>query len=55
MFVSWSGLILLRLYQFYSTDVPCWCSALGLGLLNLQGLGNSLVFAAVRENEEVSE
>jgi hypothetical protein len=49
MFCCWTGIILVRLYQFYSADVPCWAVATAQNLLNLQGFWNSLVFAKVSE------
>jgi hypothetical protein len=48
MLCSWGGLIIKRLYQFYSHDVPCWAYVLGLAVLNLQGYWNSMIFLAVR-------
>lgn len=46
MFCCWTGLILVRLYQFRSAVVPCWVLAVAQNMLNLQGFWNSLVFAA---------
>jgi len=46
MFCCWTGLILVRIYQFRSTEVPCWVLAVAQNMLNLQGFWNSLVFAA---------
>lgn len=45
MFLSWSGLIMLRLYQFYSQSIPCWLVMAALSLLNLQGFWNSIIFS----------
>lgn len=40
----WSGLIILRIYEFFSTNFPCWTLWLSIALVNSQGALNSIVF-----------
>jgi hypothetical protein len=47
MLCSWGGLIIKRIYQFYSTQSPCWVYVALIAVLNLQGFWNSLIFLAV--------
>ena len=47
MLASWGGLIVRRLYQFYSDGIACGMVAFLIAMLNLQGFLNSIIFMAV--------
>jgi len=44
LIVTWLPLIIMRVFEYASFDIPCWVFAFSLGMTNLQGLGNAVVF-----------
>lgn len=42
--ICWSGIIAMRIYEFFASYVPCWSIWLTISVLNMQGFFNALVF-----------
>lgn len=47
LIVTWGPLIVMRVFEYMSFTIPCWLLALSLGMTNLTGLGNAIVFFSV--------
>ena len=47
LIVTWLPLIVLRVFEYASFDIPCWAFTFSLGMTNLQGFCNALVFFSV--------
>lgn len=44
LIVTWCPLIVMRVFEYAGSDIPCWVYSFSLGLTNLQGLFNAIVF-----------
>ena len=47
LLVTWFPLIVMRVFEYASFHIPCWVYAFSLGMTNVQGLFNAVVFFSV--------
>lgn len=48
LIVTWCPLTVMRVFEYSGFPIPCWVLAFSLGMTNLQGLCNAIVFFSVR-------
>jgi hypothetical protein len=48
LIVTWLPIIVMRMFEYGSVNVGCFWLTATLGLSNLQGLGNAIVFFSVQ-------
>lgn len=47
LIVTWCPLTIMRVFEYSGFAIPCWVLAMSLGMTNLQGLCNAVVFFSV--------
>ena len=47
LIVTWCPLTIMRIFEYMDFYIPCWVYAFSLGMSNMQGICNAVVFFSV--------
>jgi hypothetical protein len=50
LIITWCPLIVMRVFEYAGFYIPCWVYAFSLGMTNMQGLCNAVVFFSVSKS-----